>query len=40
MQSTIHIDGKENGVRLESRILEERLQDAVKAGARALTDAE
>ena len=37
MQSTIHIDGKENGVRLESRILEERIQDAVKAGARELT---
>jgi len=37
MQSIIHIDGKENGVRLESRILEERIQDAVKAGARELT---
>ena len=36
MQS-ITISGQENGVRLESRILEERIQDAVKAGARQLT---
>ncbi len=35
MQNTF-IAGQENGVRLESRILEERIQDAVKAGAREL----
>ncbi|NCD26046.1 MAG: 4Fe-4S dicluster domain-containing protein [Deltaproteobacteria bacterium] len=33
----ILISGQENGVRLESRILEERIQEAVKAGMRALT---
>lgn len=33
----ILISGQENGERLESRILEERIQDAVKAGARSLT---
>jgi len=33
----VHISGNENGVRLESRILEERIQQAVTAGARRLT---
>src|SRR6056297_458543 len=30
---TIHISGKENDIRLESRILEERIQRAVAEGA-------
>jgi len=33
---TQHIDGSEDGVRVESRILEERIQRAVKNGARKL----
>lgn len=34
MQNITHIAGKENNVRLESRILEERIQTAVNSGAR------
>jgi len=30
----IQIDGKEKGIRIESRILEEKIQDAVEKGAR------
>lgn len=37
MQNNTFIAGKDNGVRLESRILEERIQDAVRQGARELT---
>ena len=37
MQNNTFIAGKENGVRLESRILEERIQEAVRGGARELT---
>ena len=33
---TLKIKGRENGVRVESRILEERIQEAVKNGARDL----
>jgi hypothetical protein len=34
--TTIHISGQENGRRVESRILEERIQRAVTQGARDL----
>ncbi|XXJ20092.1 FAD-dependent oxidoreductase [Desulfovibrio caledoniensis] len=36
MAKKIRIDGHENGVRVESRILEERIQAAVRQGARRL----
>lgn len=31
--STAHVNGRENGLRIESRVVEERLQEAVKSGA-------
>ncbi|MFP4070893.1 MAG: FAD-dependent oxidoreductase [Desulfovibrionales bacterium] len=35
-ENVVRISGRENGHRIESRILEERIQDAVKHGARTL----
>jgi NADPH-dependent glutamate synthase beta subunit-like oxidoreductase/glutamate synthase domain-containing protein 3/ferredoxin len=36
MTKTVHISGLQNGVRIESRILEEQIQSAVQKGARIL----
>ena len=35
-QTTIHISGKENGSRIESRVLEEQIQKAVADGYRRI----
>ncbi len=35
-QTIVHLDGMENGARVESRVLEARIQDAVANGARSL----